>query len=105
MALSDAIQGARKTPQRITWTYRNGGGAVDLTDATISGRIKPNSGQERAVDGTLTLVDPTSGIFDWTYGAEDVGDYGEFQVQFTATYPSALKEISIVEEWTVHKAV
>jgi hypothetical protein len=110
MALADAVQGSRYIAQQITWTDEDGT-AVDLTGATLTGRIRSLDDRNlapRAIDGTLT-PDPDQvnniGDFSWAYGATDVGTAGSFQVQFIATFVGGLSEKTLLEEWTVHAAI
>ncbi|GIK42456.1 MAG: hypothetical protein BroJett011_62890 [Chloroflexota bacterium] len=106
MALENAIQGARHTTQRITWT-RSDGTAQNLTGATLSGTITPvmsPATAAKAIDGTLSLVTAASGIFDWEYGAQDVVQWGVFLVQFKADYGVEGYDLSDPAEWTVGKA-
>lgn len=104
MALARAIQGARNTPQRITW--RDGDGdPQNLTGATLTGRIlNRQTGQATAIDGVLTPTDPTAGVFVWQYGANDVATPGDYEVQFVATY-GALNDKTLVERWVVERAI
>lgn len=105
MALASAVKGARHTGQQITW-LRQDDTAVNLTGTTLTGRLRDRkTGVARAIDGTLTLVTPASGIFNWVYGALDVGTAGMFDVQVTATYADTLKEISFLSEWWVEEAI
>lgn len=105
MGLANAVQGARHTPQRITWTDTDGD-AVDLTGATITGRIRDvNTGTTVDVDGDLNVVTAAAGIFDWTYGAVDVAAAGDYNVQFTATFTGAEKDRTLHHAWTVVAAL
>jgi len=54
------------------------------------------------IDGTLALVTAASGIFSWTYGANDVGTAGEADVQIVATFADTTKDISYIGAWYVH---
>src|SRR3989304_2523009 len=101
MSLSKAVKGARHSPQRITWK-KSDGMAYDLTGATITARIKNKvTGQIRAADGGFAIVKATSGIFDWTYGSNDVKEAGEFEVQFIASYSDDKNDKTFIEEWIV----
>lgn len=103
MALADAVQDARLLAQRITWQDEDGT-AVNLTGYTLTGRIEPEAtGIGRAIDGDLDLVTPASGLFDWTYGATDVGTAGKFLVQFIATSGENTKTFEAA--WTVRRAL
>jgi hypothetical protein len=88
MALADAVQGAIRPAQQITWS-REDGTAEDLSGATLTGFIRSQrTGTTRAIAGTLALTTAASGIFTWTYAAADVVDAGNFDVQFVATFGS-----------------
>lgn len=88
MALADAIYGAKRPSQVITWT-REDGSAEDLSGATLTGYVRSlRTGTTRAIDGTLTLTTAASGIFTWAYGDNDVGEAGDFEVQFVASFGS-----------------
>lgn len=104
MALADAVQGATHTPQRITWLDTDNT-PLNLTGATVTGKIRDAAGTSRSITGTLTIVTAASGIFSWTYSAADVETAGEYNVQFTATYGDATVERTLVEAWTVHAAL
>lgn len=104
MGLASAIQNAKRPSQVITWT-RDDGTAEDLSGATITGFIKNSAGTVRAIDGTLTLTTPASGIFTWAYGDNDVATAGEFTVQFNAAFGSAPTPAkTIAASWYVYPA-
>lgn len=85
MALADAVAGALRPAQAITWT-REDGTAEDLTGATITGVLKPDdTGTVRAIAGTLSVTDAENGVFTWEYAAADVVA-GTYQVQFNAAF-------------------
>lgn len=106
MALASAVQNALRPTQRITWTDDNGT-ALDLTGATITGKIRNETTKVvRSIAGSLPIVTAASGIFDWIYAAGDVVDAGSFEVQFTASYgspPSPAR--NIVTKWHVYEAL
>lgn len=105
MALANAVQGARHTAQRVTWTDTEGD-ALNLTGATLSGRILDEAtGLARDMDGTLSIISPTQGVFDWQYGELDVGAAGAFRVQFTASYGASGSDRTLQEEWRVEAAI
>lgn len=106
MALADAVQGAKRPSQQITWQDQDGN-AVDLSGATITARIRNQAtGVVRAADGTFTLITPTAGVFRWDYGTNDVGTAGHFVVQFTAAYGSGTTPgRTITGKWTVHEFI
>lgn len=105
MALANAVKDARHTAQIITWTDGDGD-AQNLTGATLTGRIMSGqTGEARAIDGTLAIVTAASGIFSWTYGAVDVGTAGQFYVQFIATYSGPSNDKTLAATWTVEPAL
>lgn len=106
MALADAVKGALRPAQQITWT-RADGDAEDLSGATITGLIRSQrTGQTRAIAGDLSVTTAASGVFTWTYDAADVAEAGEFDVQFVATFgspPTPAK--TFTAEWVVREAL
>jgi len=85
--LARAVQGGRRPSQTITWR-REGGGVEPLIGAEISGFIRSHgTGETRPIDGDLVLVDGAAGVFRWDYGEMDVGEAGDFDVQFVAEFP------------------
>jgi hypothetical protein len=105
ITLPAAIEGARKRSLTITWKDTDDV-AIDLTGATITGKIKNMStGVTASIDGTLALVTAASGIFSWTFGAVDVGTVGFFKVQFIATYAGALTNKTFIADWEVKDAL
>lgn len=105
MALANAVKESLRPSQIITWTESDGT-AVDLTGATITGKIRDAAGTVRDIEGTLTLTDPENGVFTWAYHADDVETAGNFDVQFTATYVSGITPgKTIVEPWMVHSSL
>ena len=105
MALAQAIQDSLRPSQIITWT-RGDGTAENLTDATLTGKIRDNvTGVVRDIAGALTVTDATAGVFTWAYHADDVADAGKFMVQFKATFgddPTPAR--TIASEWFVYEA-
>jgi len=106
MALATAVQGALRPSQLITWSDADGN-AVDLTGATLSGRIRSmQSGAARDIAGTLTVTTAASGEFRWDYAAGDVADSGTFEVQFTAAFLTAPTPArTFVGLWEVARAI
>lgn len=105
MALADAVQGAKRPSQEITWTDASGA-PVDLTGATITARIDNRRGTLRSADGSFTVVTPAAGLFRWDYGTADVGTEGKFWVQFSASFASGpTPERNVRAEWRVHPAI
>lgn len=106
MGLAAAIQGATRPSQQITWLDGDGQ-PVDLTGATITGRMRnKDTNAARDISGTLTVTDGTNGVFVWAYSTADVATAGGFDVQFTAAYgenPTPAR--SIKAAWTVMEAI
>lgn len=106
MALVNAIQGATRPSQSITWTRGNDTPEV-LTGATLTGVIQNKQTLlSRAIAGTLTVTNGANGVFTWDYAAGDVATAGHFNVQFTATFedaPTVAK--TYVIEWEVKSAL
>ena len=111
MGLSIAVEGSNHTVQQITWKDESGN-AVDLTGATITGKMHPHDDSSDVsdiggggADGTLALYDADAGIFTWTYGANNIGTVGTFTVQFIATFGDGSKEKSFKEQFIVKDAL
>jgi len=105
MALAHGVVGARHSAQQITW-LKNDGSVYDLTGATITARIRDmRTGISRAADGAFALVTAASGIFSWTYGANDVASAGTFKVQFIATYSGSQNDKTYTANWSVEEAL
>ncbi|MGE3487914.1 MAG: hypothetical protein AB7L09_24600 [Nitrospira sp.] len=83
--LADAVQGATKPSQEITWT-REDGEPQNLIEATLSGVIR-NKTTSRAIEGDLVVTDTDLGQFRWDFAAADVSIAGTFHVKFTASFP------------------
>lgn len=105
MALADALQGAKRPSQLITWTDEDGN-AVDLTGATITARIRNAMTREaRDADGSFSVTDGAAGVFRWDYGVNDVEEGAIFTVQFTAAFGSEPTPTrTLKEDWVVHEA-
>lgn len=93
--LNRAVQGSTHTAQRVSWAGQ------DFTGATLSGILIATGGVERAITGDLTVVG--TGLFDWTYSAEDVEDAGYFFVQFTADYGEDGVQSTLRTTWKVEE--
>lgn len=106
MGLASAITGANRPSQQITWLTSDGA-PVDLTGATLTGRMRnKDTNVPRDISGTLTVTDGTNGVFVWAYSSADVATAGGYVVQFTATYTTAPTVTrSIVAAWTVMEAL
>lgn len=106
MALANAVAGAIRPSQVITWL--DGDSApINLTGATLTGKIRSNTtGVVRDIVGTLTVTDAAGGVFVWDYHPADVAESGHFVVQFTANYDSPPTPArTIAESWEVYGAL
>ena len=104
MALSNAVEGARHTAQRIVWADGDGD-PLNLTGATITARIKDlDTGAARAATGTMEVVTAEAGLFSWVYSSADVATAGAYHVQFVATFGAA-NDKSLAELWEVEAAI
>lgn len=79
------VQGARKEPKVLQWMV--GATPLNLTGATLSGTVRRN-GVATAITGTLTVLDPATGVFRWEFSEDDVAVAGDHRVEFVATYAS-----------------
>lgn len=76
---------AQRTVYTLTW-QTDDGTAVNLTGATVTGRIQPIGGSSRAITGTITVTTAASGIFTWEPSSADLGTAASANhVQFYAT--------------------
>jgi hypothetical protein len=79
-------QGSRHRGFAITCVDRKTGEPVDLTGATITGRLFHLATRTpRAIDGTLTGSDLENGEIQWNPGTADVGTAGEHELQLIAS--------------------
>ena len=105
MALSNAVQGATHTAQRLTWVDGDGD-PLNLTGATVTGRLLDlATGTARAITGTLQVLDGEAGLFSWDYGAADVATAGAFNAQFVATFGGGESDKTLAELWLVEAAI
>lgn len=106
MALADAVAGARRPHQQITWV-RADGEPENLGAATLTGKIKDRrTGEVRNITGALTVTDAAAGVFTWEYAAEDVAEPGEFEVQFSAAFGSGpTPAMTFVDSWRVRRSL
>jgi len=104
--LTDAIQGAKRPGQLITW-YDQGGNVFPLTNATITARIRFNgSASASDSDGMFTVTDAANGVFRWDYSTNDVAIAGGHDVQFTAVFGgSPTPARTNPTGWYIHKAL
>ena len=100
MNIPNAYKDAILPALDLTWR-REDGEYVDLTGATLTGRLY-NKGTASAKDitGTLSITKPVQGRFNWNKSAGDVDTAGQYLVQFKATYSSG-SEYSIPDAWEV----
>lgn len=105
MALSNAIQGANHTGQKVIWSYERGE-PVDLTNSVITAKKRiQNTKVVTDVAGQFALVDPMEGVFNWPYAPTDIDTVGVYQIQFIATYTDETLEKSMIEQFTVKEAL
>lgn len=106
MALANAVKGATRPSQVVTWT-RAEGTPEDLSGATITGTLQHvDTKATRAIAGTLNVTSAAAGTFTWVYAAEDVAEAGTFDVQFIATFgatPSPAK--TVATRWIVEPSL
>ncbi len=100
--LAYAVAGAVRPGQIITW-YTEDDEVVDLTGATITGRIvNMNTGAINQITGTLTVTDGPAGEFTWQYSDLDVATAGRMFAQFTAAYTTGPTPArTVIVEWEV----
>lgn len=104
VTIPSAIQNARLPGRQLTWS-RADGTAEDLTGAVLSARaMNKLTGEVLVITGTLTVTDPTNGIFTWAFSEEDVAVAGDYDLQFTATYGS-LAAKTYRANWSVLQAI
>lgn len=108
MALSNAIKGAKRPSQPITWTRGDASNTPeDLTGATITATIRrAGTTTSEALTGTFVVTDGAAGEFRWDYSSADVAAEGAHQVQFTATFgsnPTPAK--TMIEAWFVEDSL
>jgi len=78
------VQGEYGHPVTLTWTI--GTQVLNLTGASVSGVIRPRFGVTRPITGTITVTNPTAGVFTWEPSAQDTQHAGDLDVQFNAVY-------------------
>ncbi len=107
MGLANAVKGATRPSQSVTWTREGLNTPEPLTGANLTGQLRNcDTGAIRAIAGTLTVTDGTNGVFTWAYAEADVAEAGLFDVQFTAAFgTSPTPARTIVGKWTVEEAI
>lgn len=104
MALPLAVQGAKRPSPVITWQISDDE-VLNLTGATLTGKIASPYSGTRAIDGALSVTDGPNGVFTWVYGDTDVSEAGRFLVQFTAAFGSGPTPArNLLHEWIVEAA-
>lgn len=107
MAAIKLVYGANHPTYTITWLDESNT-AVNLTGATITGRIKHNiTGSAAALTGTLSLVTAASGIFSYTPSAADTTRDASkhYSLQFIATFGDATIEKTFKKECWIEEAI
>lgn len=99
-----AVTGARHTALTLQWTDSLGA-PVNLTGATLTGRMKPLGGTGRAIDGTLTITSAATGTFTWALGANDVQAAGKYLVQFKASYADGKYDLTVPDTMEIYEAI
>ncbi len=107
MGLANAVMGALRPSQQITWTREGVNTPEPLTGATLTGKLRNCDTQvTRAIAGTLTVTDGANGVFTWAYDAADVAEAGLFDVQFTAAFgTSPTPARTVTSRWEVSEAL
>jgi len=72
----------------LTW-QDDSGAAIDLTGATVTGKISPTGGPSVALAGAITVINAVIGRFDYRVAANEVGTAGNYVIQCIATYPTS----------------
>lgn len=102
--LPRAVKGGVRPSPLVTWVREDTGEPEDLTGAALSGTITDAAGTERAIAGSLTVLDGAAGKFVWSLAPADVAQAGSFEVRITASFeqpPSPAK--SFAAPWKVVK--
>ena len=105
--LADAIVGATRPWQIVTWTHSDRDSTPeDLTGATLTGKIQNAAGVSRSIAGTLTVTGAEAGVFRWEYASGDIVTAGTYSVQFTATFVAAPTVArTLASQWVVRPAL
>lgn len=92
--------------QLITWTLADGS-PLNLTGATVMGRIRNlATNVTRDISGALSVAEPAAGRFLWAYSPEDVAAAGQYEVQFTASFPDSPSPArTFIQAWTVEPSI
>ncbi|MCB9172341.1 MAG: hypothetical protein H6637_05395 [Ardenticatenales bacterium] len=104
-SLPAVVQGATHTPLLLTWRDASGE-PVDLTGATITGRLRlSRGGTVRDAEGAFPITDHEAGAFQWLLAAADVAEDGDHLVQFTATYADDTEDRTVAAVLPVKPAL
>ena len=87
MTLSPWVIGQTHPVWALTW-QDDTGNPVDLTAATITGKIAPPSGASVALKNTPAIITANIGRFNYSVAANEVAVAGTYMVQFIATFPT-----------------
>jgi hypothetical protein len=102
-ALPDWTEGTTYLQMVVPWVDQDGD-AVDLTGATITGRLYNLATRtSRAIAGTLAKDPDVDTQMFWTPDAADVAA-GNYEVQFTATFASK-PLVTFKATWSVEAAI
>lgn len=101
------VYGANHPTYTITWLDESNT-AVNLTGATITGRIKHNiTGSAAALTGAFALVTAASGIFSYTPSSADTSRDASkhYVVQFIATFGDSTIEKTFKTDCWIEEAI
>lgn len=101
------VYGANHPTYTITWTDELGT-AVNLTGATITGRIKNiSTGSAAALTGTIALVTAASGIFSYIPSTTDTTRTPDraYRIQFIATFGDTTIEKTFAKPCWIEEAI
>lgn len=103
--LADAVDGSVRGGQDMFWRQPDGA-PIDLTGATITGTLQDMvSAVDRAIAGTLSVIDGPAGHAQWDYAAADVVE-GFYYAQFNAAYlAGGTPEKSFIAIWRVQPSL
>lgn len=94
MTLIKLVYGTNHPTYTITWKDE-ANAVVDLTGATITGRLKNEAtGDTYTLTGTFALVTASSGIFSYKPSSTDTTRTvsNKYSIQFTATFADSTTE-------------
>ena len=98
--LEASVQGSTANPPLITWD-KSDGTVQNLTGYTITGRLYSIERRtSRAMTGTCSIIDASTGVFQWNRTIADLADVGMFEVQFIGT-AAGVPNITYSSYWQV----